>query len=204
MAAKRTYSVRLEDEQRQQLEARAEAIGLPTGHLIRSAIADFLRQQEEKDYLADVEARIATAINRLARQVEKDRAEQQIVLGVLDYMREWLSFTLPPPADRDAANELMKERNKSFLARLPLQFTTGSKAKVTTYMDTKLGEAEPCPQCRTGYLRPKEGRQGLFWHCTNWNATPKCDATFQDAGGRPKLSDGDSSGGQSEQSTNQE
>ncbi|WP_247387675.1 hypothetical protein, partial [Ralstonia pseudosolanacearum] len=30
------------------------------------------------------------------------------------------------------------------------------------------------------------------------------DATFQDAGGRPKLSDGDSSGGLSEHSTNQE
>ncbi|MFY9476760.1 MAG: hypothetical protein WAQ08_03690 [Aquabacterium sp.] len=204
MAAKRTYSVRLEDEQRQQLEARAEAIGLPTGHLIRSAIADFLRQQEEKDYLADVEARIATAINRLARQVEKDRAEQQMVLGVLDYVREWLSFTLPPPADKDAANALMKERNKNFLTRLPLQFTTGSKAKVTTYMETKTAEAEPCPKCGTGILMPKEGRQGLFWYCTNWNASPKCEATFPDVDGRPQLPNGDSSGGQSEFSINQE
>lgn len=204
MAAKRTYSVRLEDEQRQQLEARAEVIGLPTGHLIRSAIADFLRQQEEKDYLADVEARIATAINRLARQVEKDRAEQQMVLGVLDYVREWLSFTLPPPADKDAANTLMKERNKNFLARLPLQFTTGSKAKVTTYMETKTAEAEPCPKCGTGFLRPKEGRQGLFWYCTNWNASPKCEATFPDTDGRPQLPNGDLSNGQAVFSINQE
>ncbi|WP_347888445.1 hypothetical protein ABHF54_00575 [Nitrosomonas europaea] len=204
MAAKRTYSVRLEDEQRQQLEARAEAIGLPTGHLIRSAITDFLRQQEEKDYLADVEARIATAINRLARQVEKDRAEQQMILGVLDYVREWLSFTLPPPADKDAANALMKERNKNFLVRLPLHFTTGSKAKVTTYMETKTAEAEPCPKCGTGFLRPKEGRQGLFWYCTNWNASPKCEATFPDAGGRPQLPDGDSSAGQAAFSINRE
>lgn len=187
MAAKRTYSVRLEDEQREQLEVRAEAIGLPTGHLIRLAIADFLRQQEERDYLADVEARIATAINRLARQVEKDRAEQQMVLGVLDYVREWLSFTLPPPADKDAANALMKARHKNFLTRLPLQFTTGSKAKVTTYMETKTAEVEPCPKCGTGFLRPKEGRQGIFWYCTNWNASPKCEATFSDAEGRPKM-----------------
>lgn len=193
MAAKRTYSVRLEDEQRQQLEVRAEAIGLPTGHLIRLAISDFLRQQEEKDYLADVEARVVTAINRLARQVEKDRSEQQIVLGVLDYVREWLSFTLPVPLDKDAANALMKERNKNFLARLPLQFTTGSKAKVTTYMETKAGEADACPKCGTGFLRPKEGRQGLFWYCTNWDASPKCEATFPDVSGRPQFSNGDSS-----------
>jgi predicted transcriptional regulator len=187
MAAKRTYSVRLDDEQRRQLEMRAASIGEPIGHLIRSAIADFLRQQEEKDYLAEVEARIAATINRLARQVEKDRAEQQIVLGVLDYLREWLSFTLPSPPDKDAANELMKERNKNFLARLPLQFTSNSKAKVTAYMEVKTNEAEACPECGTGFLRPKEGRQGLYWYCTNWDATPKCDATFPDEGGRPQL-----------------
>lgn len=185
--AKRTYSVRLEDAQRQQLEGRAATIGLPTGHLIRLAISDFLRQQEEKDYLADVEARIATAINRLARQVEKDRAEQQIVLGVLDYVREWLSFTLPPPQDKHAANELMKERNKNFLARLPLQFTSASKAKVATYMDVKANESEACPECGTGFLRPKKGQQSLYWYCTNWDATPKCNARFDDESGRPKL-----------------
>jgi len=140
MAAKRTYSVRLEDEQRQQLEARAAAVGEPVGHMIRLAIADFLRQRDELDYLDAVEARIAATINRLARQVEKDRAEQQIVIGVLDYLREWLSFTLPSPSDKDAANALMKERNKNFLARLPLQFANGSKAKVTAYMETKTGE----------------------------------------------------------------
>jgi len=78
MAVKQTYSVRLEDEQRRQLEKRSETIGLPVGQLIRRAIADFLRQEEERDYLGEVEMRIATAINRLGRQVEKDRAEQQL------------------------------------------------------------------------------------------------------------------------------
>jgi len=48
MAAKQTYSVRLDEDQRRQLEARSESIGLPVGHLIRSAINDFLRLQEEK------------------------------------------------------------------------------------------------------------------------------------------------------------
>ncbi|MCG9024499.1 hypothetical protein [Laribacter hongkongensis] len=96
--------------------------------------------------------------------MEKDRAEQQMVLGVLDYVREWLSFTLPPPADKDAANALMKERNKNFLARLPLHFTTGSKAKVTTYMETKTAEAEPSMWNRNSQAERRSAGPVLVLH----------------------------------------
>lgn len=194
MAVKRTYSVRLDNDQREKIERRAEAIGLPTGHLIRSAITDFLRQQEEIDYLSEVEARISTAINRLGRQVEKDRAEQQMVIGVLDYLREWLAFTLPVPVDIGEANRLMRERNKIFLERLPLQFTSSAKAKVTTYMEKNVQTAQSCPSCGIGSLMPKEGRHGKFWYCTNRNASPKCEATFSDLSGQPVLSSADISG----------
>ena len=185
MAAKQTYSVRLDEDQRRQLEERSELIGLPVGHIIRSAIADFLRQQEEKDYLSEVEARIATAINRLARQVEKDRAEQQLVVGMLDGVREWLAFTLPPPADKVEAQALMKARNEQFMKSLPLRFVSQSKAKVTEVMEVRDGAAELCPTCSTGRLKCKEGKNGIFWYCTNWNAVPKCDARYDDVGGRP-------------------
>lgn len=194
MATKRTYSVRLDDDQREQIEKRAEAIGLPTGHLIRSAINDFLRQQDEIDYLSEVEMRISTAINRLGRQVEKDRAEQQMVIAVVDYLREWLAFTLPVPADIGQANHLMRERNKVFLERLPLQFTSSTKAKVTTYLERKNQAAQSCPECGTGSLMPKEGRRGTFWYCTNWNASPKCEATFGDVSGRPAVASDDING----------
>lgn len=187
MAAKQTYSVRLDENQRRQLENRSELIGLPVGHLIRSAISDFLRQQEEKDYLSEVEARIATAINRLARQVEKGRAEQQLVVGMLDGVREWLAFTLPPPADKVVAQALAKARNEQFMKLLPLRFVSKSKAKVTELMEVQDSAAELCPTCSTGRLKCKEGKNGLFWYCTNWNADPKCDAMYKDAGGRPQL-----------------
>lgn len=187
MAAKQTYSVRLDEDQRRQLEIRSELIGLPVGHLIRSAISDFLRQQEEKDYLSEVEARIATAINRLARQVEKDRAEQQLVVGMLDGVREWLAFTLPPPVDKVEAQALAKARNEQFMKLLPLRFVSKSKAKVTELMEERESAAELCPTCSTGRLKCKEGKNGLFWYCTNWNAEPKCDARYEDAGGRPQL-----------------
>jgi len=162
--------------------------------LIRSAITDFLRQQEEIDYLSEVETRISTAINRLGRQVEKDRAEQQMVVAVVDYLREWLAFTLPVPADIGQANHLMRERNKIFFERLPLQFTSSTKAKVTTYMEEKHQTAQLCPKCGTGSLMPKEGRRGTFWYCTNWNTSPKCEATFSDASGRPLIASDDLNG----------
>lgn len=42
-----------------------------------------------------------------------------------------------------------------------------------------------CPKCNTGQLRKINGRNGVFWSCSNWNQEPKCDATFNDVGGRP-------------------
>lgn len=187
MAAKQTYSVRLDEDQRRQLEGRSELLGLPVGHLIRSAISDYLRQQEERDYLSELEARIATAINRLARQVEKDRAEQQLVVGMLDGVREWLAFTLPPPVDKSEAQALMKARNEQFMKLLPQRFASQSRAKITELMETHDAAAEHCPACATGRLKCKEGKNGIFWYCTNWNAVPKCDARYEDVGGRPQL-----------------
>jgi hypothetical protein len=187
MAAKQTYSVRLDEDQRRQLEGRSALIGLPVGQLIRVAISDFLRQQEEKDYLSELEARIATAINRLGRQVEKDRAEQQLVVGMLDGVREWLAFTLPPPADKEEAQALMRARNEQFMKLLPLRFVSQSRAKVTELMDAQDSAADYCPVCATGRLKAKEGRNGVFWYCTNWNAVPKCEARYEDIGGRPQL-----------------
>lgn len=177
----------VEEQQRQQLEDRSASIGLPVGHLIRTAIDDFLRQQEENDYLSEVEARIATAINRLGRQVEKDRAEQQLVVGILDYLREWLAFALPAVSDKLVAKEIQRERNEAFFRDFHLMMASQGKAKLTTYMATKDASAMDCPRCRTGMLKCKEGNRGLFWYCTNWDTAPKCDARYEDLGGRPRL-----------------
>jgi predicted DNA-binding protein len=134
MVAKQTYSVRLEDSQRRQLEDRSNTLGLPVSHLIRSAINDTLRQQEEKDYLMEVESRISTAINRLGRQVEKDRAEQQVVIAMVDYLREWLAFALPPVIEKEAAKEVQRERNAAFFRDLHLLMVSQGRARVTAYM----------------------------------------------------------------------
>jgi DNA topoisomerase III len=43
-----------------------------------------------------------------------------------------------------------------------------------------------CTKCSTGILRRKEGANGAYWFCSNWNKEPnRCDAKFQDAKGKP-------------------
>jgi len=143
MVAKQTYSVRLEEQQRRQLEDRSDALGLPVGHLIRSAINDSLRQQKEKDYLMEVESRISTAINRLGRQVEKDRAEQQVVIAMVDYLREWLAFALPPVTEKEAAKEVQRERNAAFLRDLHLLMVSQGRARLTAYMAENEKKIDP-------------------------------------------------------------
>lgn len=134
-----------------------------------------------------MEARIATAINRLGRQVEKDRAEQQLIVGMLDYLREWLAFALPAVADKSVAKEIQRERTEVFFRDLHLMMVSQGKAKITAYMAAKDTTATECPTCGTGLLKCEEGQRGLFCYCTNWDATPKCDGRYEDTGGRPKL-----------------
>ncbi|WP_349507628.1 hypothetical protein [Agrobacterium pusense] len=187
MTSKRTYSVRLDDEQREQLEQRAERLGLATGHLIRTAIKDFLTKEKEKDHLLEFQANIATMINRLGRQVEKDRAEQQLIVGTIDYMREWLAFALPAPLDRSEAQRLQRERNVAFYRDLGKKFSSQSRARLTTRLDEKNAGAALCPACRDGKLQPKDRALGRTWYCTNWNSPFRCQATFDDIDGQPDL-----------------
>jgi predicted DNA-binding protein len=189
MGTKRTYSVRLEDAQREQLEERAAKIGLPTGHLIRSAIDDYLRQQEEKDYLGEVQAAISTSFAKLARQVEKDRAEQQLIVGVLDHLCDWLAFVLPSPPDKAAAEQLRSERREVFYRDMPTKFVSQSRAQLTKFMDDKHAGTIHCPTCGTGQLRSKIGKNGrTFWYCSNWNTSPdNCRAVYPDDLGRPSF-----------------
>ena len=131
MAAKQVYTVRLHADQVTGLEAMADKLGLSISHLIRSAVDDYLRQERERNYLDEVRADIVTAVNRLGRQVEKDRAEQQYVMAMLDYQRKFISYALPAPIDSLAANQILEKREKHFIDSIPLLFANKSRAKVT-------------------------------------------------------------------------
>ena len=131
MAAKQVYTVRLDADQVTGLEAMADKLGLSISHLIRSAVNDYLHQERERNYLDEVRADIVTAVNRLGRQVEKDRAEQQYVMAMLEYQRQFISRTLPIPTDSVAADQTLARREKHFIDSIPLLFANKSRAKVT-------------------------------------------------------------------------
>lgn len=44
-----------------------------------------------------------------------------------------------------------------------------------------------CPKCKSGKLRRVKGGKGHFWSCSNYKAEPKCDASYNDRGGKPVL-----------------
>ena len=41
-----------------------------------------------------------------------------------------------------------------------------------------------CPRCKEGSLRRIQGKNGVFWGCSNY---PHCTATYDDENGRPVL-----------------
>ncbi|TFJ95897.1 adenylosuccinate lyase [Platysternon megacephalum] len=45
----------------------------------------------------------------------------------------------------------------------------------------------PCPDCKTGQLKKRNGKNGAFWSCSNWNAEPKCSAAYDDFRGKPNF-----------------
>lgn len=46
-----------------------------------------------------------------------------------------------------------------------------------------LPEGYPCPSCRKGVLQRREGKNGVFWGCSNF---PRCRASCDDNNGKPK------------------
>ncbi|WP_190322227.1 DNA topoisomerase, partial [Candidatus Enterovibrio escicola] len=43
---------------------------------------------------------------------------------------------------------------------------------------------QPCPQCKTGFLGERNGKNGIFWSC---NTHPDCQTSYPDKNGQPNL-----------------
>lgn len=76
--------------------------------------------------------------------------------------------------------ETFIERNVGFITKV-----CGDLRQAT--MNLPLAPSFPCPKCQGGKLTMKKGSKGPFWSCSNWNSEPKCEAIFNDAGGKPQL-----------------
>ena len=151
---------------------------------------------DDKDGRPDMEA----ACTRLARTdaapiyhqtqgapTAADEAEMTALFGAEDYERELAAAAesyavLAPPHAAGEQGERGyhggRERPKHSASPLEALASHEAGAKKAA------GAGILCPQCQKGQLRLVNGRNGAFWGCTNY---PRCTATFDDAGGRPRL-----------------
>ena len=65
----------------------------------------------------------------------------------------------------------------------------------TATLNVPVAPTFSCPKCKTGQLRKRNGKNGAFWSCSNWNAEPKCDATYDDFRGKPNFNPKPKGGG---------
>lgn len=66
-----------------------------------------------------------------------------------------------------------------------IEWVTSIVVKAKSLSMALPSSGEECPKCALGRLKSKNGKNGVFWFCTRWNADPKCDATFPDKNGKP-------------------
>jgi DNA topoisomerase-3 len=70
------------------------------------------------------------------------------------------------------------ERNVAFITKVIAGLRTSS-------MNLPMTPAPACPKCAMGRLRRIAGNDGHFWGCSNFNAEPKCSASYSDRDGAP-------------------
>lgn len=76
---------------------------------------------------------------------------------------------------------------EQFIQRSVAFITKSVKDMENAAMTLPVLPGVPCPKCNGGTLHLKKGGSGAFWSCSNWNAEPKCEARFNDLGGKPQL-----------------
>lgn len=68
-------------------------------------------------------------------------------------------------------------------------YDTALNAELATFHATNIavhgGTQHLCPRCNTGTLRRIKGKNGYFWGCSNYKATPACDYVANDDKGEP-------------------
>ncbi|SMG61571.1 DNA topoisomerase [Paraburkholderia susongensis] len=74
--------------------------------------------------------------------------------------------------------EAFMERNVAFITKVVGQLRTAA-------MNLPVAPSVPCPKCKVGLLRKLKSEKGPFWGCSNFQADPKCTASYPDNDGQP-------------------
>ena len=71
-------------------------------------------------------------------------------------------------------------RNMQLITKLVADATTAT-------LNVPVAPTVTCPECKTGTLRKRAGKNGSIWRCSKWQAEPPCAAKDDDFRGQPKL-----------------
>ena len=74
-----------------------------------------------------------------------------------------------------------------FLARNMRLITKLVSDAASAQLNVPVAPMFQCPECKTGQLKKRNGKNGVFWSCSNWNAEPNCSATYNDFRGKPNF-----------------
>ena len=93
-------------------------------------------------------------------------------------MAGMFKIALDAVASRQITYDQFIERNVAFI-------TTVIAGLRTSKMNLPMAPAPACPKCTSGRLRRILGNDGHFWGCSNFQAEPKCSASYPDRDGAP-------------------
>ncbi|CAE6846713.1 DNA topoisomerase 3 [Paraburkholderia nemoris] len=93
-------------------------------------------------------------------------------------MAGMFKIALDGVAAGEVTYEQFIDRSVAFITKVIEQLRTAK-------MNLPVASTVQCPKCRTGQLRRLKGEKGAFWGCSNYQAEPKCAASFPDQDGKP-------------------
>ena len=95
-------------------------------------------------------------------------------------MAGMFKIALDGVASGEVTYEQFIGRSVAFITKVVEQLRTAK-------MNLPVAPSVVCPKCKTGQLRRLKGEKGPFWGCSNYQAEPKCAASYPDQDGKPNF-----------------
>lgn len=116
---------------------------------------------------------ISTAAGRALIAALPEHAKSPALTGICEQALDMVA------AGRLSCDDFIA-RNMQLITKLVTDANTAT-------LNVPVAPKVPCPDCKTGQLKQRKGKNGAFWSCTNWNAEPKCTAAYDDFRGKPNF-----------------
>ncbi|PPD54896.1 MAG: hypothetical protein CTY12_01980 [Methylotenera sp.] len=127
MDKKRLTTVRFDEPQYAELELAAKDRGMSVSALVRTCVEEFLHSEGRSAELAEFEARMAASLERFGKGVGQANNDVQLLIAIVDQVTQFLFFSTPEVADKEAAQVVGNRRYEAFVNELKNSFSTRNK-----------------------------------------------------------------------------